>query len=87
MLILGQKAFLPFPKPSQGIKKCQRWINACSRENFSVKNINRSTYICALHWPGEKSPTKEHPDPLKANLSQREVAKAVQPKRKAGLFV
>jgi hypothetical protein len=43
MLILGQKAFLPFPKPSQGIENYQRWINACSRENFWVKNINRNT--------------------------------------------
>lgn len=85
MLDFGQKAFIPFPKPSQGIDKCQRWINACSRETFSVKNINRNTYICALHWPGEKGPNKEHPDPLKANLSQREVAKAVRPKRKAPL--
>jgi hypothetical protein len=38
-----------------------------------------------VHFTGleKKGPTKEHPDPLKPNLSQREVAKAVQPKRKA----
>lgn len=85
MLNSGQKAFIPFPKPSKGIEKCKRWIHACSRENFSLKNINKHTYICAFHWPGQKGPTKEHPDPLKANLSEREVAKAKRLKRKAPL--
>jgi len=50
MLELGMKIFIPFPKPSQGIERCQRWINACCRENFTVDNINRNTYICALHF-------------------------------------
>ena len=85
MMNLGQKAFIPFPKPSQGIDKCKRWIHACSRENFSLQNINKHTYICAYHWPGEKGPTIEHPDPLKANLSSREVAKSKRLKRKAPL--
>ena len=36
MLELGMIIFIPFPKPSQGIERCQRWINACCRENFTV---------------------------------------------------
>ena len=83
MLELGMKIFIPFPKPSQGIERCQRWINACCRENFTVDNINRNTYICALHWPGERGPTGEFPDPLKANFTARELFKASLPKRKA----
>ena len=77
----GKKAFIPFPKPSQGVDKCQRWINACSREGFTKENVNRNTYICALHWPGEKGPTPDHPDPLKANFTLRQIAKTSATKR------
>lgn len=79
----GGKVFIPFPKPSQGLEKCQRWVNACSREGFTVERITRNTYICALHWPGEKGPTEELADPLKANFTPREIKKASAPKRKA----
>ena len=58
MMAAGQKVFLPFPKASQGLEKCQRWVTACSRENFTVKSITRNTYICLLHWPGERGPTE-----------------------------
>ena len=58
----GKKVFIPFPKPSQGIEKCKRWIVSCSRQFFTEKSITRNTYICALHWPGEKGPTVEFPD-------------------------
>ena len=78
----GKKAFIPFPKPSQGVDKCQRWINACSREGFTKENVSRNTYICALHWPGGKGPTPDHPDPLKANFTPRQIAKASAAKRK-----
>ena len=37
------------------MEKCKRWLVACSREFFADKNITRSTYICALHWPGDSS--------------------------------
>ena len=65
----GKKVFIPFPKPSQGIEKCKRWIVSCSRQFFTEKSITRNTYICALHWPREKGPTVEFPDPLKANFT------------------
>jgi hypothetical protein len=80
----GQKVFIPFPKPSQGIEKSRRWISACSRKNFDVSNITRNAYICAVHWPGEKGPTDKHPDPLKATLTPSELtAKASCTKKKA----
>jgi hypothetical protein len=79
----GQKVFIPFPKPSQGIEKSRRWISACSRKNFDVSKITRNTYICAVHWPGEKGPTDKHPDPLKATLTPSELLKASCTKRKA----
>ena len=56
---------------------------ACSREFFTEKNVSRNTYICALHWHGEKGPTDEHPDPLKANLTPSLLSRARAPKRKA----
>ena len=82
MISDGPKAFIPCPKPSQDLEKCHRWIQACSRENFTVKNINKSTYICALHWSGGKEPMQEFPDPLKANFSKREIEKAKSAKQR-----
>ena len=52
-------------------------------DNFSVKKVNYNTYNCAVHWPGGKGPTKEFPDLLKANLSEKEVRNKTQVKRKA----
>ena len=83
MQAAGKKIFIPFTKPSQDIDKCKRWINACSREGFDTSKITRNTYICAVHWVGEKGPTAEHPDPLKANLSTEEYKKATALKRRA----
>ena len=79
----GKKVFIPFPKPSQDIEKCRGWIVACSLEFFTEKNVSRNTYICALHWPGEKGSTDEHPDPLKVNLTPAQLSQAHAPKRKA----
>mgnify|MGYP000494810885 CR=1 FL=1 len=77
-----RNVFIPFPKPSQDIEKCRRWIVACSRQFFTENNITRNTYICALHWLGEKGPTEEFPDPLKANFSPAQASRA-SVKRKA----
>ena len=79
----GQKVFIPFPKPAKDLAKCKRWLVACSREFFTEKNVNKNTYICALHWPGGKGPTDEFPDPLKANLTPKQAGRASAPKRKA----
>ena len=79
----GKKAFIPFQEQSQDIAKCNRWLVACSREFFTEKNINRNTYICALHWPGGKGPTPEFPDPLKANLTPTQARRVCAPTRKA----
>lgn len=79
------KIFIPFPKPSlpQNIDRCHRWISACCREHFTINDITRNTYVCALHWPGKKGPTQEFPDPLKANFTPYEIKIATRPKRKA----
>jgi len=34
------------------------------------------THICAVHWPGERCPTDEFSNPLKANFTAHEVFKA-----------
>ena len=78
----GKKVFIPFPKPSRDMAKWKRWEVANLREFFTEKNI-RNTHICALHWPGEKGPTAEFPNPLKANLRPAQVSQAHVPKRKA----
>ena len=83
MVKLGMKIFIPFPKPSQGIECCERWINACLGENFTIDKITRNTYMCSLHWPGERGPTDEFPDLLKANFTACKVFKGSCPKHKA----
>ena len=84
MLASGQKAFIPSPKPSQGIEKCQRWITACSRNYFDVSKITRKAYICAVYWPGGRGPTLQHPDPaVKAIFSQQEIIQASVSRKKA----
>ena len=82
--------FIPFFKPGkikEGMsaaqieletgftEKCQRWVNACCREDFSVAKVTRSTYICTLHFIGGKGPTLEHPDPIKATASAADVGR------------
>lgn len=56
---------------------------ACSREFFTEKNVNKNTYICALHWPRGKGPTDEFPNRLKANLTPKQAGRASATKRKA----
>ena len=64
--------------------KFKRWFKWFVRVNFfTEKNVTRNTYICVLHWTGEKGPTAEFPDPLKANLRPAQVSRAHAPKRKA----
>ena len=80
---MGQKVFIPFPKPAKNLAKCKRWIVACSQEFFTEKNINKNSYICALHWPGGKGPTVKFSDLLKANLTPTQAGRVSAPKRKA----
>ena len=79
----GQKVFIRFLKPVKDLAKCKRWLVACSRKFFTEKNVNKNTYICALHWPGGKGPTDEFPNRLKANLTPKQAGRASATKRKA----
>ena len=63
----GKKAFITFIKPKHDLKRCKCWENECYQKDFSVSNITKDTYICAVHWPGGKGPTEEYPDPIKAS--------------------
>ena len=56
---------------------------SCPRQFFTEKSTTRNTYICALHWPGEKGPTVEFPDPLKANFTPAQAHRVSSKKRKA----
>ena len=46
------------------------------------KECNQKHIYCALHWPGEKGPTEEFPNPLKANFTPAQASRA-SVKRKA----
>ncbi|XP_006818134.1 uncharacterized protein LOC100371622 [Saccoglossus kowalevskii] len=73
--------FIPFPKPHLGMEKSLRWVRACRRENFTVSNITKDTYICSLHFIGGEGPTAEHPDPIPATATSTQVQQ--MKKRKA----
>lgn len=65
--------FIPFPKPKSNENKCKRWIAACGRENFTVDNIKKWTYICSKHFVGGKGPTENDPDPIPATYTPAQV--------------
>ena len=48
-------------------EKAKRWLHACGKKDFNcIEQIKKDTYICSLHFAGQKGPTEEHPDPVKA---------------------
>ena len=42
--------FLPFPKPWIDLDRAKRWLHLCGREDFTLDNITKNTYICSLHF-------------------------------------
>ncbi|XP_060595511.1 uncharacterized protein LOC132749669 [Ruditapes philippinarum] len=74
--------FIPFPKPKSNELKCNKWISACGRKDFTVNHIKKWTYICSKHFVGGKGPTDNHPDPLPATYTPLQVEKFSR-KRKA----
>ena len=89
--------FIRFPKPGnvkesmtqwekdrENVKteKAKKWVHACGREGFSIKNIKKDTFICSNHFIGCCGPTEEDPDPLLATLTDKELKKKASRKRK-----
>ena len=89
--------FMPFPKvgrikesmtqweknrQNERTEKAKKWIHACGRKNFGIKNITRSTYICSIHFVGGHGPTEADPCPLLATLTEGEKNKKLSRKRK-----
>ena len=47
--------------------KVKRWLHASERNDFNrIEQIKKDLYICSLHFAGQRGPTQEHPDPVKA---------------------
>ena len=67
--------FVPFVKPRIDLLKCNRWVNACRRENFTTSNVKKWTYICSKHFIGGMGPTVQHPDPIVATMTKEQVCK------------
>ena len=65
--------WIPFPKPKRTLEKCEKWVRACGRENFTVDRVKKWTYICSKHFVGERGPTTEHPDPIPATFTPKQV--------------
>ena len=48
-------------------EKAKRWLHAYGRKDFNhIEQIKKDTYSCSLHFVGQKGPTEEHPDRVKA---------------------
>jgi hypothetical protein len=78
--------FIRFPvvgkrHPNRNVDKIQRWVHACSREDFTMANVTRHTYICSRHFVGGQGPTDDHPDPIPANNCNEQVAKFSRKRR------
>ena len=56
-------------------EKAKKWVHACSRKNFSIKNITKDTYICSNHFIGFSGPTDLNPDPFTASVSDKDFEK------------
>ena len=53
--------------------KCKRWVHACGRKNFTVKDVKKDTYICSRHFVESSGPTIDNPDPLIAKLGENSI--------------
>ena len=69
--------FIPFPKPTTQLEKCQKWISLCGRPHHQLnvdklkytkggKGGGRDVYICSIHFVGGKGPTDEYAHPVSA---------------------
>ena len=65
--------FIPFPKPKTNEEKCNRWLSACGRKDFTASNVKKWTYICSKNFNGGKGPTENHPDPIPATCTPQQV--------------
>jgi hypothetical protein len=66
--------WIPFPKPGRNLDKCQKWLHACGRQNFTKENVTKWTYICSKHFVGGQGPTAENPDPIPATFTPQQVS-------------
>lgn len=60
---MNNVTFVKFVQPNEDLEKCKRWVQACRRQHFSVKNVSSHMYICSKHFVGGK-PSEDYPDPL-----------------------
>ena len=47
------KKFAKFPQPAgrnPDIKRCKQWITLIRRQNFTIENINKNTWVCEDHF-------------------------------------
>ena len=48
-LQIPDKKFAKFPQPggrNPDIKRCKQWIILMRRQNFTIENINKNTWVC-----------------------------------------
>ncbi len=60
--------FIRFPNVFTNRQRCEKWVKACDRKEFTIDCVNENTYICGKHFIGGNGPTKTCADPLPPNL-------------------
>ena len=54
-----KESMTQWEKDRENVKteKAKKWVHACGREGFSIKNIKKDTFICSNHFIGCCDPT------------------------------
>ncbi|CAG2058026.1 unnamed protein product [Timema podura] len=56
--------FIGFPERKKELLRCENWVKACGRNDFTLDDIDDKTLICNLHFVGCCGPSYQYPDPI-----------------------
>ncbi len=42
--------FKRIPTVKQDAEKCSTWVTACSRDKFTVNDVDKTKYVCSKHF-------------------------------------
>jgi hypothetical protein len=66
--------FKRIPTVKQDAEKCSRWVTACSRDKFTVNDVDKTKYVCSKHFVDGNTDNEDFPDPWPAHFTQEQVS-------------
>ena len=81
---IGGESIHSVPKTNTRHRKVQALASCLFEGFFTEKNITRSTYICVLHWPGEKGPPRARMTHAMTDKSNAKYTTVLQSMTEAG---